>query len=64
MSKQNQLQEDNAPKICVSKLKINRPQISFNFFKKNQFWSVDALERGWGVGEKHPKDTLPEEINL
>ena len=25
-------------------------KILFRFFKKNRFWKVDALERGWGGG--------------
>ena len=49
--------------ICVSELKINRPQISFNFFKTNRFWWVNALERG-GVRKKRPKDALREKIDL
>ena len=50
--KQNQLQEEDTPKICVSKLKINRPEISFSFFLKNRFWWVDTLERGGGGSGK------------
>ena len=52
MNKQNQFQEEDAPKICASKSKIIRPQISFKFFQKNRFWWVDALERGRGGGQE------------
>ena len=61
------LQKEDTPKnkICVGKLKINRPKISFNFFKKNRFWWVEALERGgMGVRKKRPKDALREKIDL
>ena len=45
-------------KICICKLKINRPKILFNFLKKKSW--VDALEGGDGVRKKHPKDALRE----
>ena len=32
ISKQNELQEEDTLKICISKSKINRPKISFSFF--------------------------------
>ena len=52
----NQLQEEDTPKICISKLKINRPRISFGFFSKNRFWLVDVLGRGGGGQEKVSKE--------
>ena len=60
-----QLQEEDTRKICVSKLKINGPKISFSFFKQNRFWWVDALERGvGGVKKKRPNDALRAKIDL
>ena len=54
----------NVPKICVSKLKINRPQISFNFFKKIDFGGWTLWRGCGGDQEKRPKDALREKIDL
>ena len=49
-----ELQEEDTPenKICISKLKINRPKILFNFFQKENFggWIL-WRGRGWGSGK-------------
>ena len=49
--------ELNIPKICVSKLKIIRPQISFIFYKKSILVG-GCFGEGVGGQEKRPKDAL------
>ena len=61
INKLNQLQEEDAPEseiICVSKPKINRPQISFNFLKKKIDFGGWTLWRGGGGSEKSVQRTL------
>ena len=57
-----ELQEEDTPenKICISKLKINRPKILFNFFQKENFGGWTLERKGLGVMKKRPKDALHE----
>ena len=49
---------EDTPKICVSKMNFNRPQISFNLFQKIDFggWT---LCRGGGGQKKASKIDFP-----
>ena len=63
--KQVELQEKDAPKICESKLKINRPQISFKFFQKIDFggWTL-WRGGGWGSGKSVQRTLCVKQIDL